>query len=223
APVHLLAEGESLSLRSEPTGHSPDHPHAGKAEVRVAPHLLDTSGPATYPVHEEPVEAEASSGPPSFLAVLPLRIGRFIARRLRRLRDWLYLISVAAGVAMLIGFLFKYTLALHLGAAVIIIANIGMLVVGAAYLVTIPFTDGPVQGLACLLLPPYAIYYWIAHWHKMRKPVKNTLGAFLPIALVGLAYFFYEEGPALEQAVEKTLPAVGRTVEEKLERVDPFK
>ena len=220
APAHLLADHEPLTFHADagpaagPVGHALD--------VRVDERLLDTSGPETYRLHDRRRARRSSSGAPSPLVLLPSRIGRFFAHLLRRIRDWLYLISAAALTAMLIGFLFKYKVAMHLGAVVIIVANLGILVVGISYLVALPFTDGLVRGTSCLLLPPYTLYYWISHWHKMRKPVRKTLGAFLPIALVGIAYFFYEEGPAMKSAAETKLPSIAGAVENELERVDPW-
>ena len=135
----------------------------------------------------------------------------------------MHLISIVSLAAILIGFLFKIKLAVHLGAAAIIVTNLGILVVGAAYLISVPFTDGPVRGVACLLLPPYTIHYWVKHWPKMRRPVINTAAAFLPICVAGLAYYFYKDGPAIEATAERRLPGIEQKVERKLESVDPWK
>ncbi len=219
SPIHLLAEHERLAFQVEPAAKA--EPSA--IELRVADRLLDTSGPEAYEVQREPAHARASRGPPSFLLMLPSHAGGFLASRLRRLRNWLYFVSAVALTAIFLGFLFKYKLAMHFGALVILVANLGLLVVGAAYLVTLPFKEGLIRGSACLLLPPYTVYYWVTRWQKMRLPVKKTLGAFVPILLAGTAYFFYEEGPAIEAAAESKLPAVGRSIESELERVDPLR
>ena len=121
---------------------------------------------------------------------------------LRTLRDWGYLVSLAALVLALIGFIFKLKGALHTGVVVAIAANIEMLVVGTAYLVTLPFKESLHHGLANLF-PPYAFYYWYTRWPKMKTPVKKTVGAFLPIALAGLGYFLYEDGSKIEAVGER--------------------
>jgi hypothetical protein len=131
------------------------------------------------------------------------RLARFVLRILRLVRDWLYVISIAFLALAAVGFAFQSRPMLHVGATGVIAANIGMLVVSLFYLVTLPFKDSLPRGLGTLLIPPYAVYYWVNHWPQMRKPVLNTLRSFTPIALVGLAYFFYVEAPAIEAGVEK--------------------
>jgi hypothetical protein len=126
-------------------------------------------------------------------------------------------------ILVLVGFLFKIKLVMHLGAVLMIGANIGILCSGGAYLVSLPFTDSLAQGLACLFIPPYAMFYWMKHWHKMRKAIKTTVGAFLPMLLVGMAYVFYQEEPVINTFVEKKLPAVEQKVEGELEQMDPWK
>ncbi len=217
APIHLLSGHEPLAFHVEATAKTEPSTIAS----RVAEGLLDTSGPEIELAQRVPVAVRDSDGPPSFLAMVPRRIGNFLAGRLRRLRNWLYLVSTLALAAILLGFIFKYKPAMHFGTLVIIVANLGLLVVGAAYLVMLPFKDGLMQGTACLLLPPYAVYYWVTHWQKMRRPVKNTLGAFLPILLAGIAYFFYQEGPAMEGAAKSKLPSA-QTIEGELNRLDPW-
>jgi hypothetical protein len=131
------------------------------------------------------------------------RLARFVARVLRGLRDWLYVISLAFLAVTAVGWAFKSRMALHLGALGVVATNVSMLVVGLFYLVVLPFRDSLAKGLGALLLPPYAVYYWVAHWDKMRKPVLNTLRSFTPILLVGLAYLLYEEAPVIEKGVER--------------------
>jgi hypothetical protein len=133
----------------------------------------------------------------------PERLARFVARVLRLMRDWLYLISIGFLAVAAVGYAFKIRPVLHLGATGVVAANVGMLVVGVFYLVTLPFKESVPAGLATLLFPPYAVYYWVSHWPEMRKPVINTLRSFTPIFLVGLAYLFYTEAPAIERQVER--------------------
>jgi hypothetical protein len=155
----------------------------------------------------------SAAGPPSFWMILPSLTARFFAGRLRSLRDWLYVVSLVGLVIALYGYLFSLRGALHTGAIIVVAANISMLCVGVTYLVMLPFKDSLVTGLANLF-PPYAVYYWIKHWKKMRRPVLNTLASFLPIALVGLAYLVYEEAPVLK----KKLPEIEQKLEAKFDQ-----
>ena len=110
-------------------------------------------------------------------------------------------------VLVLYGYLFSARPVLHLGATVVVLANGGMLAVGLAYLVSLPFKESLWHGLANLLIPFYAVYYWATRWPRLRRPVRNTVAAFLPILLVGLAYLAYEEAPVVEEEIRRELPA----------------
>jgi hypothetical protein len=163
----------------------------------------------------DPYKAEqthSAAGPPPLLFNLPTLTARFLAGQFRSFRDWLYVVSVASLVVVLYGYIFGAKRVMHLAIIAVIASNITMLVVGFAYLVMIPFKDSMVTGLANLF-PPYAVYYWIKHWHKMRRPVLKTLGSFVPILLAGLAYFLYEDAPLLE----KKLPEIEKKLENKLD------
>jgi ABC-type multidrug transport system fused ATPase/permease subunit len=116
-------------------------------------------------------------------------------------RNWLYLTSVIGLVIVLYGYLFSWMNMLHVGATIVVVSNISMLVVGLAYLISLPFKESLHHGLAHLI-PFYAFYYWSTRWHKMRRPVYNTIGSFLPIALVVLGYAIYKEKDQIERAVE---------------------
>ncbi len=224
------AEGAGLRLRpaeEEPPRleghllHSPDVPlllRESAPEPRVVPEAVSDPD-------EPPPEGRAKkdpytvldpegferrhwgrTGPPPFWRVAPLQLARFLSGRLRSLRDWLYLVSILAMAAAAAGFLAKNSHLLNAGVFIVVAANVGMLVVGVAYLVSLPFKEGPTYGLLNLLVPFYAVYYWVTRWHKMRKPVLKTLGAFVPIALVLVAYFLYEEGPTIEKEFEQAVP-----------------
>lgn len=204
---HLLAPPADLSVR-----------HA-EAEPRPAPVAIsDPDDPALargddYTVGGPTVRVRHSSaGPPPFWVNIPTLTARSLAHLFRTLRDWGYLVSLAALVMALIGFIIKSKPMLHVGAVVAIAANVEMLVVGVAYLVTLPFKESLHHGLANLF-PPYAIYYWYSRWPKMKTPVRKTIGAFLPMALAGLAYFAYEDGAKVEAVVEKKLEALEGKVE----------
>lgn len=85
------------------------------------------------------------------------RLARFVARILRSVGGWLYLVSLAFFTVLVVGFAFKNRAALHIGAMGIVVTNLGMLVDGLFYLLVLPFRDSLAKGLGVILLPPYAI------------------------------------------------------------------
>jgi hypothetical protein len=218
-PAHLLAAEAPLTVRaaeaeprrrpeavSEPdeTPPAPEH-RRGRAGDQYG---LADGGRDTRP--------HSSAGPPPLWVNLPTLTARLLARNFRTLRDWLYVVSVGALVVVLLGYLYHSRLVLHLGAAVVIASNISMLVVGFAYLVMLPFKESFWIGMANVFVPFYAVYYWVTRWPKMKRPVLNTLGSFVPILLVGLAYLVWKEAPVVERAIEKELPALEERLEKKL-------
>ncbi len=158
-------------------------------------------------------EQSSAAGPPHFVVLLPTMIARKIAALLRTFRDWFYLISLLGLFAVGFGYLFEMKAALHVGATVVVASNIAMLCVGVAYLITLPFKESFFLGLANLLIPGYAVYYWWSRWSKMKKPVLKTLGAFLPVGLVGLAYLAYKESPRIEKGLNEGLPKLEKSLE----------
>jgi hypothetical protein len=78
----------------------------------------------------------------------------------------------------------------------------------------IPFKEGLRYGLANLLIPFYAIYYWYTRWPRVKKAVRNTLGAFLPIVLATVAYFSYEDGSKVVELGEREIPIIEGKIEE---------
>jgi hypothetical protein len=216
---HLLRPPTPLTVR--PAESDPVQRPAAISDPDAPPvhHGRHHEG-SPYVVLEPRGEGRGDSGPPSDLELVPIRIARFIARSLRTLRDWLYLISIAALVLVLIGYLFSLKLLLHIGAVVVIAANISMLTVGLAYLVSLPFKEGLRYGLANLLVPFYAVYYWWTRWPKMKPAVVNTFRAFAPILLVGFAYLVFEEAPVIEQKVEQEFHELEKAVETKLPSVE---
>ena len=210
APAHLLAAAAPLNLQAA----GPER-HVWPGAVSPPEELLERGDRSHYAV-DAPRAHAARGGPPARWTMLPSLTARFAARRLRKLRDLLYVISLASMVAILFGCLFKLKLALHAGAVIIVAANVGLLCVGLVYLVTLPFKDHLLKGVACLLVPFYGIYYWVRHWRRMRRPVMNTLTAFLPMALVGLAYFGYEAAPV----VQREWPGIEQRIDAEFERLE---
>jgi hypothetical protein len=230
---HLLAAPSPLNVRpaeAEPTVRpqavsDPDSDDEVEPESRARRQTRRSRGQRGFqdynvldPFHFS--ETHSSLGPPPLWMLLPTLTARFVASQFRLLRDRLYVVSLFFLVLVLIGFLFKVKLLLHLGALGVIATNIGMLGAGMAYLVTLPFKESLRHGLANLLIPFYAVYYWTTRWSRMRTPVRRTLGSFLPISLVAIAYAVYEEGPAVERAIEKEVPVLEKALEDRVPALD---
>ncbi len=208
-----------ISGADVPTGgHAPHHNPAPALKIRpLADPAAAIPSPPTGADHT-PIEVLDPDGvlkPHARTHLNPhyeTRLARFLASRLRSTRDWLYLISLALLVVALIGFLFQLKPLLHLGGVGVVLANILMLVDGIAYLMVVPFRTSLAQGLGVLLVPPYAVYYWIKHWDRMRKPLFSTVGSFLPIGIAALAYFAYEEAPVIWDKVEQADRVVEKAI-----------
>lgn len=206
--------------------HAPLTVRSAAAEPHIRPEAIsgpDEPGAARhgdYAMRATGKERHSSAGPPPFWVNAPTLLARSVARRLRTLRDWIYLISVAALVLALLGFLFKDKSLLHVGVVIAIAANIGILAVGLAYLVTLPFKEGLGYGLANLLIPFYAVYYWSTRWPRMKPAVQKTFGAFVPILLATVAFFSYEEGPKLVEAGAREAPILEEKIEEGVKKLD---
>lgn len=210
APAHLLAAAAPLNL--QPAG--PER-QIWPGAVSPPEDLLAGGGASDYRVNDPHLPARRG-GPPPVWTMLPSLTARFAARRLRKLRDLLYVISLASMVAILFGCLFKWKVALHAGAVIIVAANVGLLCVGLIYLITLPFKDHVFKGIACLLVPFYGLYYWFRHWRRMRRPVMNTITAFLPLVLVAVAYIGYEAVPEVEQE----WPAIEQRIDDAFQRLE---
>ncbi|WP_406694979.1 hypothetical protein V5E97_28445 [Singulisphaera sp. Ch08] len=237
-PAHHKEEEASPALRLRPlTGEEPTEAlgkllsappplkvRAAESDPRIIAEMI--SEPDAPPLsHGRPSDnytvtdphhltrAQSSSGPPPLWKLFPTMSARWLARNLRTLRDWLYVASVACLVLVLIAYLFQWKTLLHLGALGVVASNISMLYVGLAYLISLPFKESLGHGLANLLIPFYAIYYWSTRWGRMKTAVYKTVGSFLPIALVGLAYLIYEEAPVVEAAIKQKLPALEKRIE----------
>ena len=57
--------------------------------------------------------------------------------------------------------------------------------------VDIAFKDSIRQGLACLLIPYYSIFYSIKHWEKTKKPFKVFLIGFAIVIGTFAILFLY--------------------------------
>lgn len=212
---HLLAAEVPLNVRpatAEPKRkpEAVSDPDEALANLGRADDDYDVSNEGQIP------RRRSSAGPPPLWVNLPTLTARFFASKFRSLRDWLYVVSIGALVIVLLGYLYHSRTVLHLGAVLVVASNISMLVVSIAYLVTLPFKESLWIGLANVLVPFYAVYYWSTRWHRMKRPVINTFKSFVPILLVGVAYLIWEEAPV----IEKELPALEERIEGKLPKLE---
>ncbi|HET6883354.1 MAG TPA: hypothetical protein VFI31_24605 [Pirellulales bacterium] len=219
SPAHLLQSPPPLSLRP---GEAKLAAWPSAVSAEAADEVLKNRGLPNYSVGDsfDGRFARGASGAPPWWWNFPSLTARLISRWLRKTRDVLYYVSLASLVLMLYGFLFKAKVLLHTGAVMIVASNIGMFCVGMSYLLTLPFKDSLRHGLACVLAPPYAVYYWASRWHRMRPAVLNTLYAFVPMLLVALAYFFYQEAPAIEHKIEQLAPQIEAEADKVLNEVE---
>jgi hypothetical protein len=226
---HLLAPPEALKVRPaepepRPRPTAVSDPDSDPAPPAIGPGARRPGAGAAHdytvldPYHVS--ESHSSAGPPPLWTLLPTLTARFFARQFRMLRDRLYVVSIFFVVIVLIGYLFQIKILLHLGALGVIATNIGMLGAGIAYLVTLPFKESLWHGLANLLIPFYAVYYWTTRWPAVKTAVIRTAGSFLPVLLVAIAYLVYKEAPVVEQALEKELPALERVLDEQVPALD---
>jgi hypothetical protein len=111
-----------------------------------------------------------------------------IHRVFRWINETAYLISVPFIMMLLFGTVVRNRPMALLGAAVVILLNIGRLVSGAAGLVVVPLRDG-------------------LKWKKLRKPLRRLAEPALTIGLVVLAYFFI---PFLSTGKPSTRGVAGR-------------
>ncbi len=211
-PVHAGDEAASRGL-------DPEEPETKRASARgwFGSKRKEPSGPYVVldPDRREDAQARAFHLNPHY----ETRLARMASRTLRGDSRRTGSTSSSLCFLGLAGYAFVSSnrpLLPHAGAVGVIACNVGMLVAGVFYLITIPFKHSLPHGVGTLLLPPYAVYYWVTHWPQMRKPVINTLRGFTPIALVGLAYLLYVEAPAIEEGaktVERIVDTKGKAIE----------
>jgi hypothetical protein len=217
---HHLLESRGPALELRPAESEPDVNLDVISMPPAAAHAAANRGDASsdYVVVGNATEVQAAeAAPPIPWTVVFLQFARFVSGNLLAARNWLYVVSLTFLGMALYGYVFQFKTLLHVGALGVIATNIGMLVVGVFYLVSLPFKEGPVYGFANMLCPPYAVYYWVTRWGKMKTPVLKTASSFLPILLVAIAYLVYTEAPVVEKVVEEK----GAKLEEELDRALP--
>lgn len=72
-------------------------------------------------------------------------------------------------------------------------ACFGVCVVGGLWGIIVPFQEGMAEGLMCLFVPFYGLYYLITRWSEMWKPFVTqlcALAAMIPVFLLILVAGF---------------------------------
>ena len=82
----------------------------------------------------------------------------------------LVVMTVAFGIAMFVPLLF-------LGVGLLVCA------VGQIWLVIVPFEDGALEGLLCMFLPFYGIYYMANNFDRMKEPLVVALAGWFLMVL----------------------------------------
>jgi hypothetical protein len=96
-------------------------------------------------------------------------------------------------------------------AGAIIAAVIGGIVAGVGWIwvVITAFRESTSQGLLCLFIPPYAIYYGIKRWSDAKKPLIIAVvgGVVLIVGLVSSCMQLYEELSGVEPVIAEFMEA----------------
>ncbi|MDR3618618.1 MAG: hypothetical protein P4L85_04645 [Paludisphaera borealis] len=130
-----------------------------------------------------------SSRPAGEVKILWRRQLGTIQKAFRWINETAYLISVPFIMLIFLGAMMHNRPMALLGAAVVVVLNIGRIVSGVANIVVIPFRESPLQGIL-FLIPPITFFYMANHWSKLRKPTQRVMGPLLTIGLVILAFTF---------------------------------
>jgi hypothetical protein len=151
---------------------------AGLYKVASAPSLPATTSPTGRPGRPAGALTRAYRG----------QIGG-LQGVLRWVNDSAYLLSVPFIALLIFGAVVHNHALAMLGATLVVLLNTGRLVTGVANLALIPFRQSPIQGIL-VLIPPITIFYCMANWKKMKKPVKRVIEPTLTLAAVLAAFAF---------------------------------
>ena len=79
-----------------------------------------------------------------------------------------------AAIGLLVVTVITFAIAVHWPLA-IVVPGLLLYVVGHLWLIIVPFEDGVLEGLLCLFLPFYVLYYLVKNFDKMKEPFIVTL------------------------------------------------
>jgi predicted Zn finger-like uncharacterized protein len=154
--------------------------------------FLPESAPYKLDKRFEPPPSAESPAPSQRL--MEARAGwRHMVRNLLKTQAWIeeaiYLVLLLFWLIGAYAFLFELKQLAWSMLGPLLICSILLMMLGGFEVFVIPFTESLRHGLAFLLIPPYAIYYIVTRWKKMKRPFRKAISAFLPlILLLGLAW-----------------------------------
>ncbi len=143
---------------------------------------------------------------------------------LSRLNDFAYLISLPFLLLVLMGILIPSRQLAVIGAAGVILPNIGRFAVNGFYLVVLPFRHGPLQGIL-FFIPPFTFYYLYKRWPRMKEATIQFLSPAIPIVCVVLAFTFVPwlrsgdvpEGASLEDRIRSETATLRTDIEQQID------
>jgi hypothetical protein len=212
-PALAMAGGGASPAAAGPAGGASIQSalRAGISNINLAPLTVDrmSVGPMLFgrkkPAKPSPLDDAEDSKP--YALAKPVRESRgavrshdnvvlrawrgqlsWVNRVFRWINETAYLISVPFIMMLLLGVMVRNWPMAVLGAAVVVVLNIGRLVAGGAGLVVIPLRDG-------------------LHWKKLKKPLQRVAEPALTIGLVVLAFLFI---PFLSTGKPSTKGVAGR-------------
>ena len=165
-------------------------PIGRRRERERAPSPLDDAEDSKPYVLAQPIREERGAVRPLDNVVLRVWRGQLggIQRILRWINETAYLLSVPFIMMLLLGTVARNRPMALLGAAVVVLLNIGRLVTAGAGLVVVPLRDG-------------------FKWKKLKKPLRRAAEPALTIGLVVLAFLFI---PFLATGKPSTKGVAGR-------------
>jgi hypothetical protein len=165
-------------------------PIGRRRERERPPSPLDDAEDSKPYVLAQPIGEERGAVRPQDNVVLRVWRGQLggIQRILRWINETAYLISIPFIMMLLFGTVVRNRPMGLLGAAVVVLLNIGRLVTGGAGLAVVPLRDG-------------------LNWKKLRKPLRRVAEPAMTIGLVALAFLFI---PFLSTGKPSTKGVAGR-------------
>jgi hypothetical protein len=165
-------------------------PIGRRRERERPPSPLDDAEDSRPYVLAQPIPEERGAVRSHDNVVLRVRRGQLsgVQRVFRWINETAYLISVPFIMMLLLGTMVRNRPMALLGAAVVVLLNIGRLVAGAAGLAVVPLRDG-------------------LKWKKLKKPLRRVAEPALTIGLVVLAFLFI---PFLSTGKPSTKGVAGR-------------
>lgn len=189
--AHPTATSSAHEARKELAGaahaeKSPRRPTGDEDEDDGKPYEFDQS-------FEPPASAIAPSSPP--LALMEARAGwrhavRAFTKKLSKFEDAIYLTLMAFWLIGAVAFLFEQKHLVWTMLGLLVVCSVLLSFLGGFEIFIKPFEESLRHGLAFVFIPPYAIYYIITRWDRMKRPLKKASVAFGPLIVLLLLALF---------------------------------